>query len=107
MPQKYLGIKQDWNQPKNDEKCLKEEKINQKRQIWGTPSGSRPAFACQPALGIAENTVFLNIFIDFRPKFIEKRLKRRKKGWKQLKKVFWPAFGCGQHLKAGWNTQQL
>ena len=30
-----------------------------------------------------------------------------KKGWKRLKKVFWPAFGCAQHPKAHPNTQQL
>ena len=44
-------------------------------------------------------------FFDFRQKFIEKRLKWRKKveyGWR---KVFWPAFGCAQHPKAGRNTQ--
>ena len=35
-----------------------------------------------------------------------KRFKMNKKGWKRLEKVFWPAFRCCKHLKAGWNTQQ-
>ena len=33
-------------------------------------------------------------------------LGRLKKGWKWPKKVFWLAFGCTQHPKAGQNTQQ-
>ena len=36
-----------------------------------------------------------------------KRFEINKKVWKWLKKVFQPAFGCAQHPKAGWNTQQI
>ena len=50
---------------------------------------------------------FLNVFKWFQTEIHWKCLKRRntvENGWK---KVFWPAFGCAQHLKAGWNTQQI
>ena len=50
-----------------------------------------------------EIVVVLNVFLDFRRKFIEKHLKRRKKA----EKLFRPAFGCAQHPKAGQNTQQI
>ena len=48
--------------------------------------------------------------------FLKKKRKRKtvysksikmKKGLKQLKKVFQPAFGCAQHPNAGQNTQQI
>ena len=44
--------------------------------------------------------------VFFRFIFTEKCLKT-KKGWKQLKKVFWPAFVYAQHSKACQNTQQM
>ena len=34
------------------------------RQIWGTPSGSQPAFACRPALRSWQNHVFFRSFLD-------------------------------------------
>ena len=75
---------QGWNQQKTFEN---EQKINQKRQIQGTPSGSRAAFACQPA------------------EITEKGLKWIKKVKNGFKKVVQPAFGCTQHPKADRNTQ--
>ena len=36
-----------------------------------------------------------------------KRFQINKKGWKRLRKVFQPAFGCAQNSKAGWNTQHM
>ena len=42
---------------------------------------------------------FQMFFLDFRREITEKSLKLTKKSWKQLKKVFQPAFGCTQHPK--------
>ena len=44
--------------------------------------------------------VFQTFFVDFRCEIPAK-------GWKRLKQVFWPAFGCCPHPKAGRHTQQL
>ena len=54
---------------------------------------------------------------DFSAEIKKKRLNTAKKSLKNFwneqkrlkiaKKLFWPAFGCAQHLKAGWNTQQM
>ena len=49
---------------------------------------------------------FLNIFFNFRRKFIEKPLKEEKR-LNTVKKVFQPALRYAQHPKAGQNTQQL
>ena len=37
----------------------------------------------------------------------EKKCLKWKKRLKTAKKLFWPALGCAQRPKAGWNTQQL
>ena len=91
----------------------KGKKSTEKRQIRGTPSGSRPAFACRPALRsrlYLEKTLlffvhFRTVFVDFRREITEKGknwTKKLENGWK---KRFRPAFRCAQHLKAGRNTQ--
>ena len=68
-------------------------KINRKRQIRGTPSGSRPAFACRPALRSRQKHVFFrSFFVDFSREITEKALKWTKKVEKWQKKVstsFW------------------
>ena len=46
-------------------------------------------------------------FVFFRLIFYWKRFRMNQKGWKRLKKEFWPAFECKQHLKASRNTQHL
>ena len=78
------------------------KKSTEKRLIWGTPSGSQPAFACQLALRSSKiwkkHVHFQTFFVDFRREI-------NKKGWKRLKKVVRPAFGCAQHPRAGRNTQ--
>ena len=74
----------------------KSEKSTEKRQCRGTPSGSQPAFACQPALGSRQNHVFFcSFFVDFSREITKKALKWTKK----VKK--W------QHPKAGRNTQHM
>ena len=83
-------------------------KINQKRSIHGTPSLSRPVFACWPDLKSRQkwkNTVF---FVHFQTFFlipVVKGLKLTRNIENGSKKVFLPAFGCAQHPKAGQNTQ--
>ena len=63
--------------------------INRKRQFRGTPSGSRPAFACWPALRSRQNHIFLvhfqTFFVNFSRETTEKALKW-KKGWKTAEK---------------------
>ena len=44
-------------------------------------------------------------FVDFSNAINEKGLKSTKKVENGWKKVNWPAFGCAQHPKAGWNAQ--
>ena len=46
----------------------------------------------------------LNLFCVVMPSSIRLQELNEQKGWKQPQKVFWPAFGCVQHPKAGRNT---
>ena len=70
----------------------------QVRQIQGTPSGSRLAFACQPALKSSQKLKKLDfvhyqmLTLDFRRDINKKGLILTRKDWKRLKKVFRPAF---------------
>ena len=60
--------------------------------------------------GVDKNTFFCSfsdVFCCFQVWNHWKRFKMSKKGWKWLKKVIWPDFGCAQHLKAGWNTEHM
>ena len=82
------------------------KKSTDKRQIQGTPSGSRPAFTCQPALRSRQISPFFvhfqTFFVDFRCEITEKSLKKVEK---RQKKMFQPAFRGVQHPKAGRYTQ--
>ena len=57
----------------------KKLKSTEKRQFRGTPSGGRPAFACQPALRSRQNHFyfvhFQTFFVDFSREITEKALK--------------------------------
>ena len=67
------------------------KKSTEKIQIWGTPSGSQPAFACQPALKSRQkwiNTVFLLIFRRFFLISGVKSLKKVENGWKSVSTSF-------------------
>ena len=73
---------------------------------WSTPWGGNSK---SPFFGWFYNTFFcsfLYFFCWFQAWNHWKSFKINKKGWKRLKKVVQPAFGCPQHPKAGWNTQQ-
>ena len=58
-----LAATESWSKHKKSKKSTK------KRQFRGTPSGSRPAFACRPALRSRQNHIFLvhfhTFFVDF------------------------------------------
>ena len=41
------------------------KKSTEKRQIWGIPSGSLPAFACQPALRRRQKLKKTGVFCSF------------------------------------------
>ena len=76
-------------------------KINQKRRFWGTPSGSRPPFACRPALRSRQKHFFCSfsdIFQWFHAGNHWKRFKINKKRLKTAEKR------SSTSLK---NTQQL
>ena len=89
------------------------QKINWKRQLWGTPSGSQPAFAYQPALRSKQNMKkyvfcsFSHVFYWYQAWNHWKRFKMNKKVENGFKKVVPPAFGCTQHPKAGRHTPQF
>ena len=51
--------------------------------------------------------VISDVFCWFHPWNHWKRFKINKKGWKRLKKVVQPDFGCVQRPKAGRNTQHV
>ena len=51
-------------------------------------------------------TILTSFWVLRAPKSWSNYFKKNKKGWKRLKKVVQPAFGCAQHPKAGRNTQQ-
>ena len=73
-------------------------------------AGSRLAFACWPALKSSLKHSFSNIlknFTWFLTEILWKMFKKKKKGWKRMKKVFQPAFGYIQQPKAGQNIQHL
>ena len=62
------------------------KKSTEKRQIRGITSGSRPAFACQPALRSRQNMkktcllfIYRRCFIDFSREITERGLKLTKK----------------------------
>ena len=83
-------------------KVKKVKKSTEKRQIWGTPSGSRPAFAYQPALQSRQKLKkysFLFIFRCFSVISVVKSLKVLKwtKKVENGSKIVWPAFGCAHH----------
>ena len=52
----YKLTKNDQNQSKTDK--------TEKSQFWGTPLGSRSAFACRPALRSRQKHVFFGSFSD-------------------------------------------
>ena len=54
-----------------------------------------------------ESYGFCSFFVDFSREITKKGLKWTIKVEKRLKKMFWPAFGCCKHPKAGRNTQHL
>ena len=55
----------------------KSEKMNQKRQNWGSPSGCRPVFGCQqPVLKSSLKHCFSDIFLVFGWKISEEHLKK-------------------------------
>ena len=56
----------------------------EKRQFWGTPSGSKPAFACRPALRSRQNQAFLIIFRRF---LLISGKKSLKKLWNEQKRL--------------------
>ena len=61
-------------------------KSTEKRQFRGTPSGSRPAFACRPALRSRQFYVFFrSFFVDFSREITKKGLKSTKKNKKGRK----------------------
>ena len=69
------------------------KKSTEKRQIWGIPSGSLPAFACQPALRRRQKLKkqvffvhFQTFFSDFRREIIKKRFKINFKKLKMAEK---------------------
>ena len=65
----------------------KSKKSTEKRQFWGTPSGSRPAFACRPALRSRQNHIFLFIFRRFLLISVVKSLKKLWNEQKRLKNL--------------------
>ena len=77
---------------------------------WAHPKAGRTTFFQPFQRTPSESTSFFVLFqmffVDFRHEITEKGLKWAKKGWKRLKRVVRPAFGCAQHPKAGQNLQQ-
>ena len=61
-----------------------QQKSTKKRQFWGTPSASRPAFACRPALRSRQNLIFLFIFRRF---LLISAVKSLKKVWNEQKRL--------------------
>ena len=80
---------------------MNNKKSTEKRQFRGTPSGSRPAFACRPALRSRQKQDFFvefqAFFVDLSCEITEKDLKLTKKVGKRLKKSSSTSF---QVLKA-------
>ena len=61
-------------------------KSTEKRQFRGTPSRSRPAFACRPALRSRQFYIFFrSFFVDFSREITKKGLKSTKKNKKGRK----------------------
>ena len=86
---------------------FKREKLTEKRQNWGTPLGSQPAFGCWLALKSNFKHCVSNVFLVFVWKINKKCLKSTKKVENGQTKEFHPAFRCGQYLTTCQNTQQL
>ena len=52
------------------------KKLTKKRQNWGSPSGCRPVFGCQPVLKSSLKHCFSDIFLVFGWKISEEHLKK-------------------------------
>ena len=92
-------------------KALKKGKNQPKRDYFEVPSQGVDQLLHVNQLWVEDKTTFFcsfsDIFVDFSREITEKALKWTKKVEKRLKKMFWLAFRCCKHLKAGRNTQQM
>ena len=84
----YKLTKKDRISRKLTKNVKKVKKSTEKRQLRGTPSGSRPVFACRPALRSRQKHIF---FFFFRRFLLISAVKSLKKVWnkqKRMKKCF-------------------
>ena len=112
----------DWNQQKTSETeqkkwCLSTPQSWSTCKSWSTPWGGtsnlsflvdffdEELFAALKSRQISRFCSFSDVFCWFLAWNHWTRFKMNKQGWKRLKKVVRPAFGCVQHPKDGRNTQ--